>query len=75
VIINSDGKSVPTRVLGEQHVREDCGRIPSLVDWLKAIRGEPWMIAPSGQERDDARSGDSQTAPKTGVVQFPRTLD
>ena len=37
---------VPTRVLGEQHVREDCGRIPSLQDWLKNIKGERWMISP-----------------------------
>jgi hypothetical protein len=51
VITNSDGQLVPTRVLGEQHVREDCGRIPTLGDWLKAIRGEPWMISPGGSLR------------------------
>ena len=50
VITNSDGGSVPTRILGEQHVREDCGRIPSLGDWLKTIRGERWMISPRGQD-------------------------
>jgi hypothetical protein len=50
VIPNSDGRSVPTRILGEQHVREDCGRIPSLGEWLKAIRGERWMISPREQE-------------------------
>jgi hypothetical protein len=29
--------------LGEQHVREDLGFIPSFADWVKAIRPEPWM--------------------------------
>jgi hypothetical protein len=43
-ITNSDGKEIPTRILGEQHVREDCGRIPTLADWLSKIPGERWMI-------------------------------
>jgi hypothetical protein len=50
VITNSDGRIVPTRILGEQHVREDCGRIPSVGDWLAAIRGERWMISTRGQD-------------------------
>jgi hypothetical protein len=29
--------------VGEQHVREDLGFIPSFTDWVKAIRPEPWM--------------------------------
>lgn len=42
-IINSEGKHVPVRYIGEAHVIEDCGRIPSLSDWLSCIRPEPWM--------------------------------
>ncbi len=35
---NSDGKTVYTRYVGEQHVREDCdGQIPSASDWLKIL--------------------------------------
>jgi hypothetical protein len=30
-------------MIGEQHVREDLGCIPSFADWVKAIRPEPWM--------------------------------
>lgn len=45
-ITNSDGKEVPTRILGEQHVKEDCGRIPSIQDWFGAIKGEKWMLSP-----------------------------
>lgn len=43
-ITNSDGKEVPVRYIGEQHVLEDCGgRIPNIADWLSRIRPEPWM--------------------------------
>jgi hypothetical protein len=43
-IVNSDGRRVPVRYIAEQHVKEDCGgRIPSVSDWLKAIRPEAWM--------------------------------
>lgn len=44
VLTNSDGKDVPVRFIGEQHVKEDVGFIPSAADWLKAIRPEPWML-------------------------------
>lgn len=46
-IVNSSGKHVPTRILGEQHVREDCGRVPNLADWLRTIKGERWMMSPN----------------------------
>ncbi|MFT8420509.1 MAG: hypothetical protein ABF665_03155 [Gluconacetobacter sp.] len=39
----STGRVVPVRLIGEQHVREDFGFIPSFVDWLKEIRPQPWM--------------------------------
>lgn len=39
----STGRVIPVRWIGEQHVREDLGFVPSFVDWLKAIRPEPWM--------------------------------
>ena len=39
----SNGRVIPTRWVGEQHVREDLGFIPSFADWVKAIRPEPWM--------------------------------
>lgn len=39
----STGRIIPTRWVGEQHVKEDLGLIPSFADWAKAIRPEPWM--------------------------------
>lgn len=44
VITNSDGKKVPVRFIGEQHVREDCGGIiPSVGDWLRGLEVKRWM--------------------------------
>ncbi len=37
------GRVIPVRWIGEQHVREDLGFIPSFGDWVKMIRPEPWM--------------------------------
>jgi hypothetical protein len=42
-ITNSDGREVPVRLIGEQHVQEDLGFIPSFADWVKCIRPQPWM--------------------------------
>lgn len=43
-ITNSDGRKVPVRYIGEQHVKEDCGgRIPTAADWLRTMVIEPWM--------------------------------
>jgi hypothetical protein len=42
-IVNSDGKQVPVRYVGEQHVKEDLGRIPTAQDWLSEIKPRRWM--------------------------------
>ena len=39
----STGRVVPVRLIGEQHVVEDLGFIPSFADWVRCIRPEPWM--------------------------------
>jgi len=39
----STGRVVPVRFIGEQHVIEDLGFIPSFADWVRCIRPEPWM--------------------------------
>ena len=36
-------KVIPTRWVGEQHVREDLGRIPTMNEWFDQIPMEPWM--------------------------------
>lgn len=61
-ITNSDGRKVPVRFIGEQHVREDCRCIPSIADWFKSIELQPWMangvlLEPELTSDTDARSG------------------
>ena len=51
-LTNSVGTVIPVRWVGEQHVKEDLGWIPTLQDWFKHIRVQPWM----------ARTGDRQVA-------------
>lgn len=46
-IVNADGRNIPVRTIGEQHVMEDLGRVPSAADWLTRIRAEPWMGRPT----------------------------
>ena len=36
--VNSDGKTVYTRYIGEQHIREDCNNyLPSAKEWIDAL--------------------------------------
>lgn len=48
----STGREIPTRWIGEQHVIEDCGFIPTLQDWLECIQPKPWMNAPRKLSRE-----------------------
>lgn len=42
-LTNSDGRAVPVRWVGEQHVLEDLGRIPTAADWLREMPLKAWM--------------------------------
>lgn len=46
----SDGKPIPTRLIGEQHVLEDLGRIPTVQDWLGELPFQDWML---GRQLDE----------------------
>jgi hypothetical protein len=43
----SNGRIIPTRWVGEQHVTEDLGIIPTLSDWLMWVQPQEWMNKPS----------------------------
>lgn len=42
-IINSDGKPVSVRDIGEQHVIDDMGRIPTIQDYLVGMPLYSWL--------------------------------
>ena len=48
----SSGRIIPTRWVGEQHVKEDLGFIPSFADWARSIQPEPWMGRTQRIERE-----------------------
>lgn len=45
-ITNSDGRIIPVRWVGEQHVKEDLSWIPTVKDWLMHVQLQPWMGRP-----------------------------
>ena len=55
--INSDGKTVYTRYVGEQHIKEDCfNYIPTAKDWIDALQAEKkpmWMLRTLDLKVDD----------------------
>jgi len=55
--VNSDGKTVYTRYVGEQHVKEDCfNHIPSAKEWIDALQAEKrpmWMLRTLDLKVDD----------------------
>lgn len=49
-IVNCEGNQVPVRYVGEQHVTEDLGRIPTAQDWLLQITPQRWMYGQRSEE-------------------------
>lgn len=53
-LTNADGREVPVRSIGEQHVKDDLGWIPTAKDWLVHLHLESWMtrtpFRPSSEE-------------------------
>ena len=52
-ITNSAGRVIPVRLIAEQHILEDLGRVPSFADWVRCIKPEPWMGRTSRLDIED----------------------
>jgi hypothetical protein len=75
---NADGKEVPVRLVGEQHVKDDLGWIPTVKDWLVNLKVEPWMartpFRPTRQaeaEREAASAGQQVGEITSGLTEPP----
>jgi len=55
-ITNSDGKKIQVRDIGEQHVMDDLGFIPTVQDYLMCMSGADWMIRPAILRRIEGKS-------------------
>jgi hypothetical protein len=51
-ITNSEGRKISVRDIGEDHVIEDLGFIPTVEKWLRNMNEEPWM---AGYERGSSK--------------------
>ena len=74
-ITNSDGRVLPTRYIGEQHVMEDIGHIPSLQDWLMPIQAEPWMHSrPQHTDKDISEESVSRKVKVTKKMNLSQAI-
>ncbi|HMT45212.1 MAG TPA: hypothetical protein PKA59_11695 [Chakrabartia sp.] len=62
-ICNADGREVPVRLIGEQHVQEDLGHIPSFADWARLIEPRHWMMKGQRQDQLQAARGQGEPVP------------
>lgn len=65
-LTNADGRPVPTRLVAEQHVVEDLGRVPSLTEWLVNLTPRPWMDRPRRLSREFEPRPDPEDAEVLG---------
>lgn len=84
IVRSSDGGVTPVRLVGEQHVLEDLGFVPTVQDWLRLLKPAPWMTVNTarlsqqfGQDRNavgrQRASGKSRPRPskRSGPVVKP----
>jgi hypothetical protein len=71
-VANADGVLVSVRDVGEQHVLEDCGRIPSAGDYLESLPLLDWLGGPARRRGTDALR---EPHPRVGKAQLPATFE
>lgn len=67
---NAIGRDVPVRTIGEQHVKDDLGWIPTLKDWLSHIAIQPWMMRTAYRPSRDNDMDPAPSAPTGGSEQY-----
>ena len=68
IITISTGRVIPVRWIGEQHVREDLGFIPSFADWVREVRPRPWMGRTQKLEIDSFQSTVNSGSPSDQIT-------
>ncbi len=43
-VTNSEGKMVEVRQIAYDHIYEDCGKVPTVEDWLQNLQPQVWMM-------------------------------
>lgn len=65
IVRKSDGKPIPTRMLGEQHILEDMGFIPTVQDWMKEMKLKSWMMRGARALSKELENAESKQEPHT----------
>ena len=65
-LIVAGGRVVPVRGVGEQHIKEDLGWIPTVKDWLRHLQLRPWM-GRAGQLLADPEGASPPARPTAGA--------
>ena len=52
VVVNSNGREVPVKMVVEGHITEDCGFVPTPQDWLNTMQPQPWMLKVQKKSRE-----------------------
>lgn len=55
VITNSENKQISVREIGEQHIFEDLGFIPTVSDYLENLQYQPWMSNEKGAAKPSSQ--------------------
>jgi hypothetical protein len=62
-VTNSDGKMVEVRQIAYDHIYEDCGKVPTVEDWLQNLQPQVWMMKsdPSRKLRQEVETIEAQS--------------
>jgi hypothetical protein len=73
VVLGQNPRPIPTRIAAEWHVRTVLGRIPAAADFLRRIKGQPWMAAAHNARRRGLCDGrlEDRPAPQHTAAQQP----
>lgn len=44
-VTNSEGKKVSVRDLCEEHIVQDCGKVPTVAEWFEALVSDPTLTS------------------------------
>jgi len=73
-IVNSQGRKVPVRFIGEQHVKEDLGWIPTVSDWFKNIKSESWMMKRGTNVAENVKKVSKSNGAKSKAVDHAEAI-
>lgn len=79
-IRSASGRDVPVRLIGEQHVKDDLGWIPTVKDWLEHINIQPWMLRTAFRPSREGVGGEetmeaAETPPEVEPKRYVSCLD